>query len=363
MKILIFSHEFPPTLGGAGVVAAEYANCLSSAGHDVTVLTKLRTNLSVGRYKLLQVRTIRKLWFVSYRKAVDFESYDLILLNDVVAAYTAGLFFNQCLLSKSIIVLHGSEPENIFLEPSLFRKITYFKFFYKRALDGVQNIISVSSFMRDKFLDYTKLHYLFGKLVVIHNFINSENFYPRIEPLFRRNFGLPEDAFVLVSASRLVLGKGYKRKVLLFERLVKLSKRNLYWLIVGDGRDATEISELVHLKGLNDRIIFLGTKSREDLAVIYSNSNLFWLLSDFEESFGLVYLEAQACGIPVIGNNFAGVREAVLDGQTGFLVESSEQVIRLFESEQFLNIRRCKLREFSGRFDSSEFLSFINNLE
>jgi len=363
MKILIFSHEFPPQIGGAGVVAEEYATCLSSTGHDVTVLTQLRKNaLYSGSYKILQVQTLKKLWFFSYRKAAHFDSYDLIILNDVGAAYTAGLLFSKELLSKSIMLLHGSEPETIFLKPSLYRKYTLFKQVYKRTLNSVSNVVAVSHFMKEKFLKYTKLDYLSEKTIVIHNFINHDVFYPKPNPLFRESLGLPADAFILVSASRLVLGKGYEQKISLFKKLTKQNNRNLYWLIVGDGEDAQKIKEMVKVKGLNDRILFLGAKPRKDLADIFSNSDLFWTLSNFEESLGLVYFEAQACGCPAIARNAAGAREAILDGKTGYLVDKDEQVIDLFSSKEFLKFDCSDMTIFAKQFSCDTLIKNIYKL-
>jgi L-malate glycosyltransferase len=363
MKILIFSHEFPPQIGGAGVVAEEYATCLSSAGHEVVVLTQLRENAAyTAPYKIIQVKTLSRLWFLSYRNAVDFHAYDLIILNDVGAAYTAGLFFNKGLLSKSIMLLHGSEPETIFLKPSLYRKYTLFKQVYKRALNSVSKILAVSHFMKQKFLKYTKLDYLSEKTIVIHNFINHDVFYPKPNPLFRESLRLPSDAFILVSASRLVLGKGYEQKISLFEKLTKQNNRNLYWLIVGDGDDAQKIKEMVKVQGLNDRILFLGAKPRNDLADIFSNSDLFWMLSNFEEAFSMVYLEAQACGCPALGRNAAGSRESILDGKTGYLVDNDEQVIDLFSSKEFLKFSESDLVSFVQGFHCESLVKFIGNI-
>jgi len=361
MKILIFSHQFPPQMGGAGVVAEEYATCLSSAGHDVTVLTKFIKNVSYSeKYKILQVKTLKRLWFFSYKQGADFDNYDLIILNDVRAAYTAGLLFSKELLSKSIMLLHGSEPERIFLKPALYQKYTCFKKVYRRALNTVSIIVAVSQFMKEKFLKYTKIDYLDKKIVVIHNFINRKVFYPKLKPLFRENLGLPTDAFLLVTASRLVLGKGYEQKVLLFEKLMKQGRRNLYWLIVGDGEDADKIKAMVKAKNINDRILFLGTKPRKDLAVIFSNCDMFWMLSKFEESLGLVYLEAQACGCPALAMNAAGAKEAILNRKTGYLVDNDEQVLELFNSKEFLEFEKSDLVGFSSCFDCENLVSFVD---
>jgi L-malate glycosyltransferase len=362
MKILIFSLEFPPQIGGAGVVAEEYASCLTSAGHSVTVLTKAREGLSNSQlYQISSVKALSKLWFLSFRNAVDFHLYDLIVLNDVGAAYTAGLFFNKELLSKSVMLLHGSEPESVFVKPTYYRKFTFFKSIYKRALRNVYKIVAVSNFMKGKFLSYSKLTQLSNKIIVLHNFINRNIFCYKPDSLFKEKLGIPSDSCVLVTASRLVWGKGYKVKISLFKELINKVDRMLYWLIVGDGEDADEIKKMVDESGLNGNVFFLGKKSRDELAVIFSSSDLFWLLSNYEESLGLVYIEAQACGCPVLARNAAGVREVIISGQTGFLIENDKDVLSIIMSGSFFKLNRINLINHTDQFNGSELMKFVGN--
>ncbi|WP_243032851.1 glycosyltransferase family 4 protein [Vibrio cincinnatiensis] len=365
MKILIFSHEYPPKIGGAGIVAQEYAHCLSAAGHDITVLTQLteEDNLCSDSkiFHVVRVKAKNRFWFLSYRNAANFDLFDLIILNDVGAAYTAGLFFNRELLSKCIILLHGSEPETVFLNPTLIRKLSLFKYTYSRALNKCKKIIAVSSFMKDKFLNYTGLFSLVNKIVVIHNFIDHKLFKPRIDNSFRSDIGLPDDAFLLVSVSRIVFGKGYLEKINLFENLVNTFKKDIFWLIAGDGEDLEYFKNVVSDKKLTNRIVFLGAVPRNQLPRIYSNSNLFWLLSNYEESLGLVYIEAQACGCPALGWNSSGVREAIINNETGYLVNSEDEIIELFLLNNFKNIDIDNVMNFSSKFHSDKLVKFISD--
>lgn len=363
MNILVFSHEFPPQVGGAGVVADEYSRCLFNAGHDVTVLTQARTNVTYSSsYKVQQVKARKKLWFLYYRNALDFAEYDLIILNDVSSAFTAGLFFNKDLLAKSIMLLHGSEPETIFLKPSRYRRLVMFDRFYKRALDCVAAIVCVSNFMKSKFLSCTGLEHLENKMVVLRSFINHDVFFMQPDLLFRGSLRLPEDAFLLVTASRIVFGKGYLDKLKIFERLVSQNSRRFYWLIVGDGSDLRELKSIVSKSRFSDRVLFLGSMPREQLAKIYSNADLFWMLSNFEESLGLVYIEAQACGCPVLAKNAAGAREAVLSGKSGYLIDNEEQVIELFSSPDFLNFDKKDITSFAHSFNCESTIAFFEML-
>ena len=89
-------------------------------------------------------------------------------------------------------------------------------------------------------------------------------------------------------------------------------------LLVGDGPEVSKVCKLVNKFGLNNRVLFLG--KQENLEELYSISDLMLLLSE-KESFGLVLLEAMACGVPCIGTNVGGIPEVITDGQSGFLCE------------------------------------------
>jgi N-acetyl-alpha-D-glucosaminyl L-malate synthase BshA len=87
-------------------------------------------------------------------------------------------------------------------------------------------------------------------------------------------------------------------------------------LLVGDGPEVGKVSKLVNKLGLHDQVLFLGRQ--ENLEELYSISDLMLLLSE-KESFGLVLLEAMACGVPCIGTNVGGVPEVIEEGRTGFI--------------------------------------------
>lgn len=365
MNILVFSHEFPPEIGGAGVVAYEYANYLASQGHSVTVLTKKRKKSDYSNIKnffIKEVKVFSKVWFLSYKKAVDFASFDYILLNDVGAVFTAGLFFNNSILSKSSMILHGDEGESIFIKPSLFRRIFFFRFFYKRVLANSSKIIAVSRYMKEKFLKCSNMIKIADKIVIKYNLIDDGLFFPATDNDFRNGLGLPEDSIVLLSVSRILFEKGYFDKIKIFNKIVKIYGGNVYWIVIGDGDYILKLKELAVEFGLSNNIIFLGYVPRSDLRKYYSNVDLFWLLSNLEESFGLVYVEAQACGCPVIARNRFGVKEAVINGKTGFLIDNNEEAENIILSRDFERINRKDLIDFSSKFTSSNSINLEKTL-
>ena len=362
MRILICSYEFPPCIGGAGVVASEYAEALSVAGHEVTVLANHCENRDAfPGFTIISHRSRPKLWVLTVLRAVKFDDYDLIFINDMKAVRCASMFFTRTLLQKSIFMLHGSEPEVMFLKTNWLYSITLQRLFYLRALKHSKRIIAVSEFMKAKFLKYSGQYVLSEKIDIIHNFIDLEIFRPakNYKADLKDQLSIRQESFIFVSASRIVFEKGYLEKLDIFERIVSREQREHHWLIIGDGKDKKELLKEVEKRGLGERVRFLGSVSRPELMKFYAGADVFWQLSNYEEAFGLVYLEAQACGCPVIAKNIGGVSEAMVDGETGFLVRNGLQVQNIINNNKISSISAKKMVEFASNFSSGELVAFV----
>ena len=89
-------------------------------------------------------------------------------------------------------------------------------------------------------------------------------------------------------------------------------------VIAGDGKEREKLQQLA-AEHVGDRVLFLGKIPRQDMYRYYSAADIF-VFPGIRESLGMVFLEAQSCGLPVVAFNNAGVPEAVQDGKTGLLV-------------------------------------------
>ncbi len=94
--------------------------------------------------------------------------------------------------------------------------------------------------------------------------------------------------------------------------------QNFQLVIAGDGKERDKLQQLAH-EQVPERVLFLGKIPREDMYRYYSAADVF-VFPGIGESLGMVFLEAQSCGLPVVAFNNAGVPEAVQDGKTGLLV-------------------------------------------
>ncbi len=139
----------------------------------------------------------------------------------------------------------------------------------------------------------------------------------------RASFGIDPDALVVLGVSRLVPRKGFDVAVQAAARLAE-DFPGLRLVIAGDGRDRARLEQLAD--ALHAPVQFLGRVPDADLAALYGCADIFamlcrdrWLGLE-QEGFGIVFLEAAACGIPSVAGRSGGSDEAVLDGETGLVV-------------------------------------------
>lgn len=363
-KILIFSNEFPPVIGGAGIVAYEIAFGLSKIGYNVTVLTCKNKHRKIQmNFNILEVKILPKVFPLNYLhffKKVDFNKFDTIIINESGAALTASYFFDDALLKKSILLLHGSEPEEIFLHPKLLFQLVNFKKYYTNLLNKVKLIISVSDFMKEKFLFRTNLFQFESKITSWYVGINKEKFYH--DPMNLHNqLGIARKEILLLSVGRISKLKGYPEKYKIFKNLIK-KDLSFHWIIIGEGKYLSELKKMIIKDNLQKNISLLGKINHNELRRYYSSVDVFWLLSNYEESFGLVYLEATACGTSVIARNNAGAKEAIKHNVTGFLVKNDKEVESILENKLHKKIKKDDISQFIQKFYIQNTIKELNKL-
>lgn len=329
MKVLLFSHELTPEGGGAGVVALEYCKELISLGYKVTLLTKHKAKYpAIKGLDVIGVVYFPKFYLIPYYfklKKINKEEYSHIILNDMVSVYVAGFCFSEMEFIKSTSIIHGSEPEIVYSSPDFFQKLMGLNYFYNKAISRVKRIVAVSFFMKNKFI--TQTTFKEAKKIEVHYSKLGTDFYP-----MQKNYSkprIPGSNDVILTVARLEKKKGFLEMYRIFKVLVN-RRKSFKWIIVGDGGFKDEFEALVNNELMGGYIDFVGKVPRQSLRSYYNSANVFWLLSEYKESFGLVYLEAQACFCPAIGFNRDGVKESINHKKTGFLVDSPDECIDIF---------------------------------
>ena len=131
-------------------------------------------------------------------------------------------------------------------------------------------------------------------------------------------------------------------------------------LLVGDGPERRRINEYVKDHPFKKDILFLG--KQENVEELFAISDLKLLLSE-KESFGLVLLEAMACGVPGIGTNIGGIPEVIEHGKNGFIVELGDTdavanyALQILSDEQNLaQFREQAFASVAERFNSEDIV-------
>jgi len=158
--------------------------------------------------------------------------------------------------------------------------------------------------------------------------IDVAHFMPESQPSHLRDeLGLTQKS-VIVSVGRLVPRKGQDR---LIEALPLIAKAipNVHLLLVGEGSYRKTLEKLVDEKKVGDLVTFVGRVAYTQLPNYFRCGDIFAMPSRSRmaglevEGLGIVYLEASACGLPVIAGNSGGAPDAVVDGVTGIVVDGN----------------------------------------
>ena len=165
-----------------------------------------------------------------------------------------------------------------------------------------------------------------SRLRVVPNGTNPERFRPRGGPALRDRLGIGARP-MLLTVGRLVPRKGIDTVLRALPR-VAASVPEVRYVVAGTGPDRDRLERLAVRQGVRDRVHFVGHVPEDALPVYYSAADLFVMPAREAppdvEGFGLVFLEANACGTPAVGARAGGVPDAIVDGETGLLVPPSD---------------------------------------
>jgi glycosyltransferase involved in cell wall biosynthesis len=125
----------------------------------------------------------------------------------------------------------------------------------------------------------------------------------------------------LLSVAMMRSGDKMQSYTELGQSLARLKSDNWQLIVVGDGEKRQEVEEVLSILG--EKAVYLGTLELGQLAAVYSASDLYvWPAAG--EAYGMAFLEAQCCGLPVVAGHVRGVPDVVKDGETGLLAPEGE---------------------------------------
>lgn len=183
-------------------------------------------------------------------------------------------------------------------------------------LHRCRGVVAISAVTRDRFLAWSRFR---GPTYLLPNAIRLQRYgiRPKRPDLIAR-YGL-HGRRILLTIGRLVGAERYKGFDEVMDILGDLPVDVVY-LIAGSGGDVDRLRERARELGVAGRVVFTGGFPEEDKPDLYNLADVY-VMPSRGEGFGFVFLEALACGLPVIGSKHDGGREALLGGKLGILVD------------------------------------------
>lgn len=194
----------------------------------------------------------------------------------------------------------------------------------QQALHHCDRILAVSRYTGDRLIKEQSLNP--EKISILHNTFNPSQFQPAAKPayLLTRHHLTPDQPIIL-TVGRLSASEQYKGYDQIIRAIpkIRLAIPNVHYMIVGKGDDKPRIEQLIAQLQLQDCVILAGFVPDGELCDYYNLCDVFAMPSK-GEGFGIVYLEALACGKPVVGGNQDAAIDALCHGKLGALVNPDD---------------------------------------
>ena len=342
MKISVFTDSFRNDLGGGSKLAIDLSLGLKERGHEVLVISGQNAQNFKG-VKLLKLPSIKyplyknaEAILPSLRLVRILKKFnpDIIHFHDPFTAGMLATLMGKYLDKKVIGTVH-IDPSHLSQYSIRFDNGKLAKMLVGFISSQSDALIFVSNYQKRVYEKYLSKKCL--KLVI----------YPGIPEYFfngrKATFGRR-----ILTVSRLAPEKNL---LFTFKVVAEVQKKiNAEYIVVGEGKEKKRLEKYAQKLGL--KVKFLGSVGREKLPEIYSSSSVF-LHTSKTETFGLVFAEAMACGLPVVALNYGSAPEVV--GEGGIICEenvkeTSEAVIELLTNEKMWKEKSENAKEISKNY-------------
>lgn len=309
-----------PTVGGSGVIATELGKLLAEKGNEIHFITSsvpfrldkvypkvYYHQVEMSHYPVFQYPPYDLTLAAKMAEVIDREKLDILHVHYAMPHAICAILAKNIAKHpvKIVTTLHGTDITVLAID-NTFTSIIRHGIEHSDAVTAVSYSLVQQT---NEMLDIDK------SIEVIHNFINEQQYYPKNMQNLKYQFGIEQDTKVLIHISNFRKVKRVQDVIYTFEKVQKNVNSQL--LLIGDGPEYGDMVRLVDELGLQDKVQFLGKQN--NISDILSMADLMLLMSE-KESFGLVLLEAMACGVPSIGTNIGGIPEVLAHEETGFIV-------------------------------------------
>ncbi|WP_096188656.1 N-acetyl-alpha-D-glucosaminyl L-malate synthase BshA [Evansella halocellulosilytica] len=308
-----------PTVGGSGVVATELGKALAEKGYEVHFITssipfrlesctaniyfhEVEVNqYSVFRYPPYDLALASKMAEIAKREHLDILHVHYAIPH-AISAFLAKEMVGDHL--KVVTTLHGTDITVLGSDPSLTDMIRF----------GIERSDVVTAVSSDLIRQTEEMLHTTKRIQTIYNFVDHRIYHRKEINGLKEEHNIKPEQKVIVHVSNFRKVKRVPDVIKAFHKIQQ--KVDSVLLLIGEGPDLPVACNLAKELGIANQVKCLGNQKR--VAELLSMSDLKLLLSE-KESFGLVILEAMACGVPVIGTNVGGIPEVIEDGKSGFI--------------------------------------------
>lgn len=332
MRLLLVSSEFPPGPGGIGTHAYQLAKNFSLASHEVQVLTSqdyagedeidtfnrsqpFEVSRLIGGKSTLAKALIR---ISKLNSTLRHFKPEVVLASGSRSIWTTALLMSFYRDIPWVVVAHGTEFGQL---QGLVAWLT------KLCANQASALICVSEYTRQavRALGVHK-----PPMEVIHNGADNEQFFKLTEDKIieqRRSLDVVSK-FVLLTVGNVSARKGQEVVIRALPAILEKAPQVIYWM-AGLPTERVSLEKLAVELGVEKSIRFLNRVSNQSLLELYNACDLFVMTScqlengDFE-GYGIAVIEAALCGKAAVVSDNSGLAEAVMDGETGLLVNQND---------------------------------------
>jgi len=385
-KVLYISHS-PKDAGGAEISLRTLAEQFKKDGHEIIYLSlesypgfktyifkKFKPIYSFELYEIYLSRFIQKV--------IEKEKPDLIHANDrfanipsVIAARKKNIPVVVHFRDFSLMTTTGlpysprygyfiSFDLNTILKTTPLKRVFWeiYKYFYIKRRYKIINKADAKVAISRSIQEWLEKCGIRDSIVLPNPISPEKPKKPLSRESIRKQFGIPKNSTVLLFLSGFSIGKGIDIIFKLISRSKSL-KGEIYFLLVGEGVAANKIKEL---SKRNKKIIYIETLPHNEIYKAYVASDIVLLPSKMEP-FSRIVIEAMSMERPVISSNTGGGREAIINGQSGMLVDPENvgewitAINSLIQNKQLLSRFKSNYKEIVKKYAPEEsYKNFLN---
>lgn len=343
MKALFYTREFPPYVyGGAGVHVEYLADELSKLMKlDVRCFGDQNSkddNLSVKGFPFDdgvfensddKLKSVFKTLSTSLHMNADAVDADVVHCHTWYAHF-AGIVSKLCYGTPLVITTHSLEPLRPWKREQLGRGYDASSWVEKTAIEMADALIAVSEETKEDVLKHFNVDE--NKVKVIYNGINLQQYIQTSETSTLDAYGVDKNKPYVLFVGRITRQKGIIHLV----NAIKYIDPDTQIVLCAGAPDTKEIGKEMEdavneVKKTRDNVIWIDKMvTKEEIIQLYSHADVFCCPSIYEP-FGIINIEAMACNTAVVASAVGGIKEVVVDGETGILIPLEQQTEAPFE--------------------------------